>query len=1393
MLFLEEHMAKQRKIGAIIALDGERDFKAAVTSCNKSLSTMKSEMKLVSAQTAGSANTLESLSKKHDVLQKILDEQVKKEKAVREGLEHAQEDYKRVGTELEQYKDKLTKAQKTLDTMETSQDASKEAIEAQKKVVGELSVAVEKGEETYQRAGSRVLDWKKDLNNAEAQTISATRALNENAAYMKEAEESADGCASSIDAFGKQVNVAAEATEELNTSVNKVFVVEKIAECADAFSGKMREMASAAYDAALELDEGYDTIITKTGATGKVLDSLTESANHIFGDMPVEMADVGVAIGEVNTRFGQTGEILEKTSKEFMQFAEINGTDLNESIDAADRIMEQFGVSTKQTGGFLGLLTARGQETGKSVSGLMSELDQNAAMFKELDLSIEESANLLAVFETNGVDAGTALRGLKTATNNYAKEGLSARQGLEKTIQKIKSAKTSTEALALAQETFGTKGAQVMADGIRDGRINLDNLSESMNDYKDTVKDTFESTLDPWDKATVAANNLKTAGSEMVGEFLEVATPAIDTATKAVKEITKGFKNLSDPAKKTVSVMGAVGAAAGVAGPQIVKVYTAVKALKTATEAGKAIQTLTSAQTAMTAATETAAAAHLGLNAAILANPATLVVGGIVALTAAVAVLAGDSKNARDATYELVDAADAVNKSAGKAAEALDKATEGIETTVSDHAASEETAHRLVNELESLRQKTKLTTTEQGRMHMVVRELNTMFPEMGLEIDSVTGKLNMGKEEIREYINSSLEMAKIEAVQKAIKESTEKLVDAEIEQTKAEQQLKDTTDALSAINDKRLEADQAVIDKQKEKEAAVKALSDAEKRNGETTEELMAKVYDTSEAQIEYNGVLMDVSEAYQVMAQDEELLTKKKEEQEEAQKKLNDSVTTAQEEINTYSEYVDANTDSTEGNTDAKNANADAAARQQEAADLSIEKAGQELEAYNQLSQGQQALATEVTNSVLTMQENVQGALESQMNMFEEFNAGTEITKDQILANMQSQVDGVLNWEQNMNTLMTDVKTTSDGTQVAISEGLMQYLASMGPEGSTYMQQFVNMSGDELKKANELWEQSVDIKSMSNDWGQELNQAVGELAAGGTEDWNKLAESMNMEAEESGKYVVKGLVEGMQNAQKQAADEGSDLGIKTIEAVNKGAGVASPSTKTKQSGVFIVAGLTGGIKTSQKSAKEAGTDLGQLVTTAIRNALASGKRQVVMEAAGIGTDATRAVKKSVDTDSIYNSGLNLSYGLANGISAGRSSVINAVAEMCTAAVRQANESLDIHSPSRVFEKIGVLSAMGLPVGFKKKTPDVEREIRNSMKLIAGNSLDMADISGTITSGERYESQRDGSGYSGNITVTMPIYLNGVLSRTEVEEISMKAVNKNRKSFYASKGVRVFA
>ena len=51
----------RRKIGATIALDGEKQFRQAVTECSRALTNMRSEMRLVQTETAGQANSLESL------------------------------------------------------------------------------------------------------------------------------------------------------------------------------------------------------------------------------------------------------------------------------------------------------------------------------------------------------------------------------------------------------------------------------------------------------------------------------------------------------------------------------------------------------------------------------------------------------------------------------------------------------------------------------------------------------------------------------------------------------------------------------------------------------------------------------------------------------------------------------------------------------------------------------------------------------------------------------------------------------------------------------------------------------------------------------------------------------------------------------------------------------------------------------------------------------------------------------------------------------------------------------------------------------------------------------------------------------------------------------------
>ena len=279
--------------------------------------------------------------------------------------------------------------------------------------------------------------------------------------------------------------------------------------------------------------------------------------------MPIEMNTAGIAVGEINTRFGATGKTLEDLSAEFIKFAKINGTDLNSSIGKVDKIMEQYNIDASETGDVLGLITKKGQETGISVDTLMDSLQKNGAIFKEMNLNMVQSTNLLAQFEANGVNADTAVAGLRKSLKAYTSEGKSVDEALELTINKIKNASDETKALSIAQEVFGTKGAAEMATAIREGRIDLESLSSSMKEYGKTVEDTYNATLDPWDEMTVATNNLKDAGEELAGSLFDALAPMIESATEKTKEFSNWFSELDEEEKNTIVTIGMIIAAIG--------------------------------------------------------------------------------------------------------------------------------------------------------------------------------------------------------------------------------------------------------------------------------------------------------------------------------------------------------------------------------------------------------------------------------------------------------------------------------------------------------------------------------------------------------------------------------------------------------------------------------------------------------------------------------------------------------------------------------------------------------------------------------------------------------------------------------------------------------------
>lgn len=447
--------------------------------------------------------------------------------------------------------------------------------------------------------------------------------------------------------------------------------IENVGKKASVLSAAAVATGTASIKAAEDLKEGYDIVVTKTGATDDALKDLKESANNVFGTMPEDMATVGEAIGEVNTRFHTTGDELESTSKQFIQFASINDTNITQSVDQVDKMMKAWNVDASQTGNLLGLLTAKAQETGISVDTLESEVLDNNSALKQMGLSMPQSINLMAQFDENGVNASTALAGLKKALQNATSEGKTMDEALKDTIGSIKNAKTDTEALKIAQELFGKKGAAEMATAIRENRIDLNDLSSSMKQYGNTVESTYNNTKSPLDNAKTAMNNAKIAMANFGETALQSAAPMISKATTKVQDLTKKFTSLNDKQQQTVLKVGLVTAAIGpatVATGKLVKgVGDTVKGVKKGIEyGGKAVSAVkkvaakiiektaataagTTADTAATAATAahttataaatattgTMTAAQTALNVAMKLCPILMIVGLITGLIAA--------------------------------------------------------------------------------------------------------------------------------------------------------------------------------------------------------------------------------------------------------------------------------------------------------------------------------------------------------------------------------------------------------------------------------------------------------------------------------------------------------------------------------------------------------------------------------------------------------------------------------------------------------------------------------------------------------------------------------------------------------------------------------------
>ena len=429
---------------------------------------------------------------------------------------------------------KLADRQKYLQTV-TEDYTKKEAI---------LKAQLEELENAENRDEAAISKKKTELNNCQA-------SLNKYEKALKDVTAQIETHSAQLKEWGEKLQRVGGDMKKVGDNMTKYVTAPIVG------------LGAASVVAWKEVDEGMDIVTKKTGATGEALADMQNRARDIAKSMPTDFATAGEAVGEVNTRFGLTGDALQELSVKFIEFAEINDTDVSTSIDNVQSMMAAWNIETDRAGDMLDLLTKAGQDTGVSVDTLAQQLMQNKTALDEMGFSLDQSVDLLASCEKNGVDTSTMLTGLKKALQNSAKEGKSSSQALKELQDRLTGAESDAEAAQIAMELFGNKAGPALADACRDGRLNLEDLGYAFEDFAGTTSDTFDEVKSPLDEMQPILNTLKDTGAQLVTDLGPLIVELLGKLAEGASKLSEWWSGLDEGQKNMVFTFAALAAAIG--------------------------------------------------------------------------------------------------------------------------------------------------------------------------------------------------------------------------------------------------------------------------------------------------------------------------------------------------------------------------------------------------------------------------------------------------------------------------------------------------------------------------------------------------------------------------------------------------------------------------------------------------------------------------------------------------------------------------------------------------------------------------------------------------------------------------------------------------------------
>lgn len=1264
-------MAK-KEVGITLALGGEKEYTQGFSNAVKVTKMLQAETKSLAQEFEGSANSMQALQSKQENLIRLQDSFKQKLNAANTGLGNARKQYEEQAKAVETLKEKLDIAQKSLDKMKEQGEEGSDSYKKQEKAIEELNNALTKQTTNMLNAQGRVTDWNKKVIQAEADVRKNSKALEENRKYLEEAKNSADGCATSIDEFGKSVKQANTEVDDLNTNAG---------EAGEVFTGIGEKIASAVV---------MKGVSVAADALGTLKDKAVEAAEYV-----VEVgSSFEAGMSEVEAISGATGselETLESKAKSLGSSTKFSATE----VAGAMTNMSLAGWSVNQTlsgiDGVLQLAAASNMD----LADASQVVTDNISSF---NLEASQSTHIADMMAYAQANSSTTAAELGEAYKNCGANMNAAGQDIETTTSFL-------EALAnngLRGSEAGTSLAAVMRDmtsKMKDGKIAIGDTSVAVMDSSGNFRDMTD-ILKNVENATDGMGDAQKQAA-LMSTFTSDSIKGLNMLLNTGADQVAGYED---------SLRNCSGAASDMADTMQDNLQGKLTELSSATE---------------------------GLGIAVYDYISGPLQGGVELLTDVVSGLTDAITPQKDAMEDMYD-------SVIQSSEDLKNNMQSIDDQFTGAMNGAENVGNLATRLEELNNVQDRTTVQRQEMAAIVDQLSQSIPELQGAYDSENDTLSVTNEELEKLVKNYQQTAVQQAVMAATQDLVNQKLEAQVQIDKAEDQkksvearkklLQDELDLINQVkehendinialqNGLEFDADSA-IDYQTEalkmyKQAlddGVISLEEYQMAEKAISNDQMGNRFEVLTGTITQSGDATGVLATSVGELQDkEDALNSTIEDNTQLQKDADESIQSVTDSAKELFDVKVDDTESTEDNTKAQEENADAI----NATGIAAAGAGTALEGLNKTMERSQEAADaaktamrQILDEYNSTMDSIKADLQDKISFADKFDGGDDITTEQMNENLQSWVDGIQNYQQNLQRLK---EATDESGQAIFSAEFIQAIQEQGTDAANMLQHMVwtldnqgEYGVEQLKGISKKWTDAMDISEDTatvmaanktayelamGDLGSsdidfsDLRESIDNAVASAAEGWaelpaatqESLMQTVQM-AQECGVQIPEGLADGIASGEitpQQAIDqlngtiEGTIQGV--AEIANK-AGIQIP--EEIQAG--INAGGTQAVSAMQEllaliqqqaaDAQSAGEDVGTAVGEGTQNSIKD--QQSGVEQAG-GEMASAGAKAAEEKKGEYEKAGTVAAQLyQTGINSGKSSAISASGTMASQAV----------------------------------------------------------------------------------------------------------------------------